>query len=151
MADAGIDPIAHLGLRPQQVTSPSGYKPQAREPDGISELVDTAQRMVSAGAVMVLLEAVPAEAAAAVVEAISVPVIGCGAGPACDGHVLVTQDMLGYATVRPPRFVPVHASFGEQMQTVMWRYVHDIESGAYPAAEHVYHLRSPRTHAAPDA
>jgi 3-methyl-2-oxobutanoate hydroxymethyltransferase len=151
MANAGIRPVAHLGLRPQQVTAPSGYKPQARHPEQIPELVRTAERMTSAGADMLLLEAVPAEAAEAVVAAATVPVIGCGAGPGCDGHVLVTQDMLGYGLVRPPRFVPVHGSFGELMRAAMERYVRDIEAGTYPAPEHVYPLRAPSATSAGDS
>jgi len=143
VTQAGVDTIAHLGLRPQQVTSPDGYRPQARDPLAIAELVELARRMVDAGAVMILLEAVPNEASEAVVAAVDVPVIGCGAGPACDGHVLVTQDMLGLGCTRPPRFVPVHARLGEQMVAAMRRYVEDVISGRYPGPEHVYRMRSP--------
>jgi 3-methyl-2-oxobutanoate hydroxymethyltransferase len=148
LTQAGIATIAHLGLRPQQVTSPDGYRPQARDAGAIATLVADARRMVAAGAVMVLLEAVPNEASRAVVAAVDVPVVGCGAGPACDGHVLVTQDMLGIGAPRPPRFVPVHADFRQVMQEAMRRYVEDIASGRYPGPEHVYPLRAP---AAPSA
>lgn len=143
LTDAGVDTIAHLGLRPQQVTSPNGYRSQARDPDAIAALVADARRMAAAGAAMLLLEAVPAEASLAVVTAVDVPVIGCGAGPACDGHVLVTQDMLGLGTIRPPRFVPVHARVDETMQEAMQRYVADIVAGRYPGPEHVYAMRTP--------
>lgn len=142
LAEAGVDTIAHLGLRPQQVTTPDGYRAQARDHAGIAALVEDARRMVAAGAVMLLLEAVPAAASAAVVEAVDVPVIGCGAGPACDGHVLVTQDMLGIGNTRPPRFVPVHAHLGTDMQAAMKCYVDDIVQGRYPGPEHVYGMRS---------
>ena len=142
MTRAGVDTIAHLGLRPQQVTTPDGYRPQARDADTINLLVQDAQRMIAAGAVIVLLEAVPAEAAQAVIDAVDVPVIGCGAGPACDGHVLVTQDMLGIGTIRPPRFVPVLANVGEVMDAALRKYVEDIVHGRYPGAEHGYRLRS---------
>ena len=141
LAEAGVDTIAHLGLLPQQVTSPEGYRAQARDAQAIARLTEDARRMVSAGAVMLLLEAVPAEASQAVVSAVDVPVIGCGAGPACDGHVVVTQDMLGIGTTRPPRFVPVHAQLGELMEHAMRRYVEDIVQRRYPGAEHVYPLR----------
>lgn len=138
---AGVAVIAHLGLRPQSVVSPDGYRAQARDDDAIRRLVADARGMVAAGAVMVLLEAVPAEAAAAVVAEVDVPVVGCGAGPACDGHVVVTHDMLGIGAVRPPRFVPVLAQLGRDMSAAMNQYVRAIESGAYPAREHAYPMR----------
>lgn len=141
LAQAGVAPIAHLGLLPQQVVTPDGYRPQARDRDGIAALVETAKRVVEAGAVIVLLEAVPPEASAAVVAAIEAPVIGCGAGPACDGHVVVTHDMLGLGMIRPPRFVPVNARIGEEMAAAMRQYVEDITSGRYPEPKHAYSLR----------
>jgi len=144
---AGIETIAHLGLRPQQVRSPDGYRAQARDAGSIEVLREDARRMEAAGAAMILLEAVPPEASQRVVEAVQVPVIGCGAGPACDGHVLVTQDMLGIGVIRPPRFVPVHAQLGELAEKAMRRYVEDIASGRYPGREHVYGMRAPQTDA----
>jgi len=138
---AGIPAIAHLGLRPQDVLSPDGYRAQARDADSITALVADARRMVAAGAIMVLLEAVSADAAQAVVAAVDVPVIGCGAGPACHGHVVVTQDLVGLSTIRPPRFVPVLAQLGPTMLAAMRRFVEDIDRGTYPGPEHVYGLR----------
>ncbi len=138
---ANIPAIAHLGLRPQQVSGPEGYRAQARDTAGIAELVDLARRSVNAGAAMLLLEAVPAEASEAVVAAVDVPVIGCGAGPACDGHVLVTQDMLGLGLMRPPRFVPVLAQVGPLTADAMRHYVEAIISGRYPGPEHAYPMR----------
>ncbi len=140
---AGIDTIAHLGLRPQEVLSAEGYRAQARDAESIAALVADARCMVDAGAVMLLLEAVPNEAAQAVVAAVDVPVIGCGAGPACDGHVLVTHDLLGLGTIRPPRFVPVLAQVGQVIEEALRRYVQDIVNGAYPRPEHVYRMRAP--------
>ena len=100
-----------------------------------------ARRLVEAGAVMLLLEAVPNEASQAVLSAVDVPVIGCGAGPACDAHVCVTHDLLGVGGIRPPRFVPVWARIGETMQAAMRRWVADIESQAYPAPQHGYAMK----------
>jgi 3-methyl-2-oxobutanoate hydroxymethyltransferase len=145
---AGIDVIAHLGLRPQQVLTPDGYKAQARDDAGIAALAADARTMVDAGAVMILLEAVPNEAAEAVVNAVEVPVIGCGAGPACDGHVVVTHDMLGIGFVRPPRFVPVLAHLGSAIEDAMRRYVEAIRDGIYPGPQHVYRMRSAQRAAA---
>lgn len=143
LAGAGIETIAHIGLRPQAVLSPDGYRAQARDQVSIETLVSNARRMVDAGATMLLLEAVPNEASLAVVAAVNVPVIGCGAGPACDAHVVVTQDMLGFGTQRPPRFVPVHAKIGELTLAAMRRWVSDIENQAYPTAEHTYGMARP--------
>ncbi len=142
IASAGITTIAHLGLQPQQVLSPEGYRAQARDAGSVEALVTRARSAVSSGAAMLLLEAIPNEAAQAVIDAVPVPVIGCGAGPACDGHVLVTQDMLGLGAARPPKFVPRHAELGRAVAEVLRRYVTDIESGRYPAPEHVYPMRA---------
>ena len=111
---------------------------------GIDTLVDMAKQVVAAGADMILLEAVPSQASEAVVAATNVPIIGCGAGPACHGHVCVTHDMLGLGTTRTPRFVPVHANMSEIFVNAMRRWVTDIESGAYPAPEHVYGMKAPK-------
>jgi 3-methyl-2-oxobutanoate hydroxymethyltransferase len=143
LGGAEIEVIAHLGLRPQQITSPDGYRAQARDQQSIASLVADARRMADAGAAMLLLEAVPNEAAQAVVAAVGVPVIGCGAGPACDGHVLVTHDMLGWGTIRPPRFVPVLARVATVYEDAIRRYVQDVTSRRYPGPEHVYHMRTP--------
>jgi 3-methyl-2-oxobutanoate hydroxymethyltransferase len=143
LTKSDIETIAHLGLRPQEVLSPEGYRAQARDPGSLGALVADARRMVAAGAAMLLLEAVPNEAALAVVSAVDVPVIGCGAGPACDGHVLVTHDMLGLGAEHPPRFVPALAQVGTIIADALRRYVRDIETGQYPRPEHVYRMRSP--------
>lgn len=142
LARAGIETVAHLGLRPQSVLTADGYRAQARDAAELEQLVADARRMAAAGAVMILLEAVPPEAAAAVVAAVDLPVVGCGAGPACHGHVVVTHDLLGIGATRPPRFVPVLAQLGSAMETAMRRYVEDIASGAYPAVAHQYAMRT---------
>ncbi len=141
LARRHVETIVHLGLRPQQIESPDGYRAQARDVDAIEQLVRDVKLLVDAGAAMVLLEAVPNEASQAVAAAVDVPLIGCGAGPACDGHVVVTHDMLGIGAIRPPRFVPVLAQVGRVTQEAMRQYVTMIVEGRYPAAEHVYPMR----------
>lgn len=146
LAAAGVSAIAHLGLRPQQVVSPDGYRAQARDREAIERLVADARRMTDAGAAMLLLEAVPNEASQAVVDAVAVPVVGCGAGPACDGHVVVTHDMLGLGAPSPPRFVPRLARIDEAIRDALREYVRSIESGEYPAPHHAYAMsRAPET------
>lgn len=141
LADRGIDVIAHLGLRPQQVTRPDQYRAQARTLDEIEALVASSRMLVAAGAKMVLLEAVPNEASQAVVAAVDVPVIGCGAGAACDGHVVVTHDMLGITFGPVPRFVPTLADVKSEMRRGIDAFVAAVRDGSYPAAEHGYPMR----------
>ena len=141
LARAGFEVMAHIGLQPQTVSTPEGYRAAARTNAEIETLARTAKEFVDAGAVMLLLEAVPNEASQAVATAVDVPIIGCGAGPACDGHVCVTQDMLGVGTIRPPRFVPQHAQLQDTIEQAMLRWVVDIENGRYPGPEHVYGMR----------
>jgi 3-methyl-2-oxobutanoate hydroxymethyltransferase len=148
---AGIICIAHLGLRPQTVSSAAGYRVQARDGAGERELVRDAQRMAEAGAAMLLLEAIPPSAAQAVVDAVDLPIVGCGAGPACDGHVVVTQDMLGMSATPPPRFVPVLANVNATIAAAMSQFVRDVSTRAYPAHRHTYSARAAQPEAASEA
>lgn len=145
LRDEGFTVIAHLGLCPQQVETRAELRAQARDVEAIETLVADCREMVASGAEMILLEAVPNEASSAVVEALDVPVIGCGAGPACHGHVVVTHDMLGIGDGRPPRFVPVLAEIGTAIESAMATYVEQIDSGTYPGPEHVYGMRKAAT------
>src|SRR5262249_11748110 len=101
------------------------------------EIVALALRMQKAGAAAILLEAVPPEVANAVIEAVNVPVIGCGAGPGCHGCVIVTHDGLGLSLSRP-RFVPTLGELSEPMTSSFDKYIKEVESGEYPANEHNY-------------
>ena len=137
LADAGVAVCCHLGLRPQSAQA-SGYRTQGTTAESAREIVETAKLMESAGASLLLLEAVPPEVGRAVVNAVDLPVIGCGAGPAPVAHVVVLHDLLGQ-TPRQPRFVPrlPEASVAQTARA----YVELIESGRYPAPEHCYSMR----------
>jgi 3-methyl-2-oxobutanoate hydroxymethyltransferase len=137
LADAGVAVIAHLGLRPQAVGVLGGYRFQGRTADEASDIVALAGRMEAAGAAAVLLEAVPPEVAQAVVDAVDVPVIGCGAGPACHAHVVVTHDTMRL-TSRPPRFAPQVGDVAGPMREALAEYVRRVTDGTYPAPEHAY-------------
>jgi 3-methyl-2-oxobutanoate hydroxymethyltransferase len=137
LADAGIAVFAHLGLRPQSIGVLGNYRYQGRTASEAGSIVHQAQTMEDCGAVAILLEAVPPEVSARVVERTEVPVIGCGAGPACHGHVVVTHDLLGL-TDSVPRFVPVLSDLSAQMTTAFDQYVQKIAKGEYPAKEHEY-------------
>ena len=151
LADAGVAIMAHLGLRPQAVGVLGGYRAQGRTAVEAGRIVDLARQMEHAGAASILLEAVPPEVAAAVVEATGVPVIGCGAGPACHGHVVVTHDTLNL-TNRPPRFAPQLGDLKTPMVEAFETYVAQVRGGAYPAPEHGYAMPADeKARFAPDA
>ena len=134
---AGVAVIAHLGLRPQSVGLLGGYKFQGRTAVEAKGILASALQMEDAGAVAILLEAVPPEIAKAVVEHTQVPIIGCGAGPACHACVIVTQDGLGLTPHRP-RFVPTLIELAAPLKDAFAAYVRNVSSGAYPAPEHDY-------------
>lgn len=155
MASAGVPVVAHIGSRPQTVRARGGYGSVARTPAEIDELVRTAKLMVDAGASLLLIEAVPAEASAAVVEATRsaahpgptgnssdspVPIIGCGAGPACHGHVVVIHDLLGLSDWQPP-FAPPVTDLALQIEKAAGKWATLVESGRYLRRDHPYHMR----------
>jgi 3-methyl-2-oxobutanoate hydroxymethyltransferase len=139
LADAGVAVMAHLGLRPQTVGLLGGYRSQGRTATSAEAIVDTAVKMQEAGAAALLLEAIPAEVTTAVVAATTLPVIGCGAGPACHGFVVVSHDMLGLTSSRP-RFAPLLADLTSSSKTAFSEYVKQVSTGQYPAAEHLYQM-----------
>jgi 3-methyl-2-oxobutanoate hydroxymethyltransferase len=139
LADAGVAVMTHLGLRPQSVNLLGGYRFQGRTAKEAQDLVRTAGILQRAGAAAILLEAVPAQVAQAVVEATDVPVIGCGAGPACHGQVVVWLDALGL-TAMQPKFVPRLADLASPMKGAFADYVRQVESGEYPGPQHGYEM-----------
>ena len=134
LADAGVAVCCHLGLRPQSVQI-FGYRAQGRTAKEAEQIVAAARKMEKAGACSILLEAVPAEVGRAVVDAVEIPVIGCGAGPSPMAHVVVLQDLLGL-TGRRPKFVPDLPQ--RPLRETIEEYARLVASAAYPAAEHIY-------------
>jgi 3-methyl-2-oxobutanoate hydroxymethyltransferase len=150
LADAGIAVMAHLGLRPQSIGLLGEYKAQGRTVEEGKRIVEMAGQVASAGAAAILLEAVPPDVSAAVVQAVSVPVIGCGAGPACHGYVFVTHDALALTPHRP-KFVPELGDLATPMLDAFRSYVGLVSSGKYPAAENNYEkARPPEVGRAPE-
>jgi 3-methyl-2-oxobutanoate hydroxymethyltransferase len=137
LSDAGVAVIAHLGLRPQAIGLLGSYRFQGRTAAEAEDILALALQMEQAGASAMLLEAVPPEVAAAVVDETNVPVIGCGAGPSCHGYVIVTQDALGLTPSRP-RFVPSLGEMAEPLRQSFAAYVDAVSRGTYPAPEHDY-------------
>jgi len=139
LSDAGVAVIAHLGLRPQTIGLLGNYRYQGRTAQQAESIVSTAVTMEKAGAAGLLIEAVPAEVGAAVVAATKIPVIGCGAGPACHSSVVVTHDALGLSGHRP-RFVPLVSDLSGSVRNAFEEYVRRVSTGEYPAAEHQYEM-----------
>jgi 3-methyl-2-oxobutanoate hydroxymethyltransferase len=134
MARAGIPVVAHIGCRPQQVKL-AGYRTAGTTAEDARRMIDEARRLEDAGAVMLLIEAAPDEVSARVVEAASVPVIGCGAGPSCHGQIVVTQDLLGL-TDRQPSFARPMRDLGRELATFAADWSRRVE--ARDLGEHPY-------------
>jgi 3-methyl-2-oxobutanoate hydroxymethyltransferase len=139
LADAGVAVMAHLGLRPQTVGLMGGYRFQGRTAEQANAIVEDAVKMQSAGAAALLLEAVPPEVSETVIRQTTIPVIGCGAGSACHGSVVVTHDLLGLSLSRP-RFAPLLEDVSVPLKSAYSEYVRQLAAGKYPAAEHVYEM-----------
>jgi len=137
LASAGAPVVAHLGSRPQRVALTGGYRAAGRTADDARRLVREAQLMAERGAVMLLLEATAAEVSDAVRRAVDVPIIGCGAGPACDGHVVVLHDLLGLTDWQPP-FARPQAAVGDAIAAAAQGWVQLVASGAYLRDDHPY-------------
>jgi len=138
LVDAEIPVMGHLGLTPQSVHALGGFKVQGRQAAAADALVDDAAALVEAGAFALVLEAVPAALARRVTEAVPVPTIGIGAGPACDGQVLVLHDLLGLEDRVRPRFVRRYASLRADGTAAVAAFAADVRSGAFPAPEETY-------------
>lgn len=137
MARAGIPVVAHLGLLPQHAKMLGGYHAAGRTQGEAAELLAAASIMQEAGAAMILLEAMPAEVSARIVEKMSIPVIGCGAGPACHGQVVVLQDILGLTPRQPPFAQPL-ALLGEPLMQAARSWVDRVKRG--DLGEHPYKM-----------
>jgi len=134
---AGIPVMGHLGLTPQSVNQLGGYRVQGRGEAG-EVLMRDAKALEAAGAFAIVLEVVPADLAAQVSAALSIPTIGIGAGPGCDAQVLVWQDLAGLTPGRTAKFVRKYADLTSVLTTAVSEWGTDVVSGAYPAEEHTY-------------
>jgi 3-methyl-2-oxobutanoate hydroxymethyltransferase len=138
LAGRDIPVCAHIGLTPQSVHKLGGFKVQGRGEAAASRMIQEAQALEAAGADIVLLECVPSEVGAAVREAVKVPVIGIGAGPAVDGQILVLYDIIGLTPGRTPRFVKNYMDQAATPLEAVANYVAEVKDRTYPAAEHCF-------------
>jgi 3-methyl-2-oxobutanoate hydroxymethyltransferase len=138
LVGAGIPVMGHIGLTPQSATMLGGFKAQGRTAAKARKLHADARALEAAGCFAVVLEAVPAAVAARITETLTVPTIGIGAGPSCDGQVLVWHDLLGLSDRRPARFVKRYAEVGDQIRGALEAFASEVRSGAFPAEEHTY-------------
>lgn len=138
---ASIPVVAHIGLTPQSVNAFGGFKVQGKDLKAAQKLIEDAKAIEAAGACMVVLECVPAKLAQKITEELTIPTIGIGAGPDCDGQVLVYQDMLGMYGDMRPKFVKVFAEVGETMSEGVKAYIRETKEGTFPAAEHCFKIQ----------
>ncbi len=137
---AGMPVVAHLGLTPQSATALGGHRAQGRTAAAAFSLIDDAVAVTGAGAIAVVLEAVPEVVAAAITETIPIPTIGIGAGVACDGQVLVYHDLVGLTRGPAPRFVERYADLTAAGIDAVARFCADVRAGTFPRAEHTYSM-----------
>ncbi len=138
---AGIPVMGHLGLTPQSASMLGGFKAQGKNVDAALKLMEEAKALEEAGCVSILLEAIPAEVAQLITERASIPILGIGAGPYCDGQVLVVHDLLGFFGGHVAKFVKQYANMNEIIEKALTEYKAEVESGAFPAPEHCYKIK----------
>jgi 3-methyl-2-oxobutanoate hydroxymethyltransferase len=138
ISNAGIAVMGHVGLTPQSAMKLGGFKAQGRSADKARRLFEDARALEDAGASALVLEAVPAEVASEVTEALAIPTIGIGAGGGTDGQVLVWHDLLGLYEGRSPRFVKRYADVAAQIRGALEHFVADVRSGTFPEEGHTY-------------
>lgn len=143
IVDCGIPVMAHVGLLPQSVLAMGGFRVQGREDAALRLLLEDIRAVEQAGAYSVVIEGVPSDVGAQLSRAVNIPTIGIGAGPGCDGQVLVCYDLLGLFKDFKPRFVKHFGELGEAVVAATKQYVAEVQSGAFPAPENTFAPRQP--------
>ena len=139
LTEAEIPVMGHIGLTPQSVNALGGYRVQGKTPNAAEQVLRDARAVEAAGAFSIVLEAIPRELAAEITKAVRIPTIGIGAGPDCDGQVLVLHDLLGLTFQNPPKFARRYANVGEAILKAVREYCADVESGRFPSDAESYH------------
>jgi 3-methyl-2-oxobutanoate hydroxymethyltransferase len=136
---AGVPVMGHIGLTPQSVHKMGGYVVQGKDAEKAHRLLRDARALEEAGCFALVLECIPSELARVITGQLSVPTIGIGAGPHCDGQVLVVNDLLGLDSAFKPKFVKRYAELGGSVADAVGAYVRDVHESAFPAEEHTFH------------
>jgi 3-methyl-2-oxobutanoate hydroxymethyltransferase len=150
LTEAEIPVVGHLGLTPQSVLRMGGYRVQARTAEAVLRLKTDAIALADSGAGVIVLEGVPREVAAAITAELPVPTIGIGAGPDCDGQILVFHDLVNLTFAKPAKFVRRYGDAGALIRTAIEHYREDVEHRAFPSDEESYHLAPAVRHALDD-
>jgi len=138
LVELGIPVMGHLGLTPQSVHQMSGYKLQGTQEADAAAMVEAARILEARGCFAVVLEKIPAALARTITQALSIPTIGIGAGPDCDGQILVLHDMIGLFEDYHPKFVKRYADVGKAIRSAVGAYRTEVKNGQFPAAEHSF-------------
>lgn len=138
IVDADIPLMGHVGLTPQSLHHFGGYRVQGKDPESAEKLIEDAAFLQEAGCFSIVLEGIPWRLAKKITESLQIPTIGIGAGPYCDGQVLVVNDMLGFDERFSPKFVKHYAKLGADMREALSRYVNEVKQGEFPDLDHSY-------------
>jgi len=138
IVEAGIVVMGHIGLTPQSSGQLGGHKAQGRTAESAKLVVEDALAVQEAGAQMILLEAVPPEVGGFITQKLRIPVLSIGAGPDCDGQLLIVSDMIGQFQAFTPKFVKKYCNVAEVVTTAMKEYVAEVRAGQFPTAGHCY-------------
>ncbi|HHV06618.1 MAG TPA: 3-methyl-2-oxobutanoate hydroxymethyltransferase [Firmicutes bacterium] len=141
IVDAGIPVMAHIGLTPQTASALGGFKVQGKDAKMANEIIEDALALEEAGAFSIVLECIPAQVAKVITEKLSIPTIGIGAGPWCDGQVLVTHDMLGLFDRFVPKFVKQYAKVGDIIVDAFKQYAEEVNTGVFPDKAHSFTMK----------
>jgi 3-methyl-2-oxobutanoate hydroxymethyltransferase len=144
ITQAGIPVMGHVGLTPQSIHAFGGFRVQGKGEDAASRVLADAKAVEQAGAYAIVLEAMPADLARRITETLDIPTIGIGAGPHCDGQVLVSYDFLGMFREIKPKFVKRFAELGDAVVAATQSYVREVQSGAFPEPAHSFGVAQPK-------
>jgi 3-methyl-2-oxobutanoate hydroxymethyltransferase len=144
LVEAEVPVMGHVGLTPQSVNALGGFRVQGRTEDAGDKLLREARAVEAAGAFAIVLESIPRELAARITAELKIPTIGIGAGPDCDGQILVIHDLLGLSFGHTPKFARRYANMGEIISRAVAEYCRDVQQGHFPSDEESYHLSAER-------
>ncbi|HUK40968.1 MAG TPA: 3-methyl-2-oxobutanoate hydroxymethyltransferase [Candidatus Acidoferrales bacterium] len=139
LTEAEIPVMGHVGLTPQSVNAMGGYRVQGKTPGAAEQLLRDARAVEAAGAFAIVLEGIPREVAAEITRSVRIPTIGIGAGPDCDGQILVLHDILGLTFQEPPKFARRYANVSDAISQAVREYCADVQSSSFPSDAESYH------------